>query len=179
MNVLALLFTFIRCSSFAYIAFQDFFYRQFSIIPILVVLFCDIITYYFVRLWVFNTTVFLQNVLLIGIVILFASLYVLFRFKFSFSSLRNAFGFGDFLVLVIMAAYFASPNFILFYLAAAIISLLLHPLFNRQHQYNNHNSIPLAGNLAALYVTVVLIGYIVPDFNPINDNWFYKLVLNE
>jgi len=98
----------------------------------------------------------LYSILFVGALMLFLFGYVYLRFK-SLDVFKTYFGIGDLLLLIALVPFFEFRNYIFFFTAATLISLLIHGivfLFKRQSSipYAGYLSLSLVGHLVTLYL---------------------------
>ena len=80
---------------------------------------------------------------------------------------KSVFGFGDLLFLIMIIPLFSPLNFIVFFIASIIFSLLVYSIINRLRIYKKQR-VPLAG-LQSLFLSIVIISQIFIKFSLYND----------
>jgi len=99
----------------------------------------------------FQFTNQLYSLLFIGALMAFLYLYIYFRFG-NFDVFKRYFGFGDLLILIALIPFFEFTNYVFFFTAATLASLVLHGIVSL---IRKQQSVPYAG-----YVSLVLIGHL-------------------
>jgi hypothetical protein len=77
----------------------------------------------------------------------------------------NKIGLGDLLILLVLCPAFTPMNFIVF-MVSGLAAIAIFYLIKNKISHSTVEHIPLAGNLALLYVLVIVIGMVVPELKP-------------
>lgn len=152
------------------IAFQDFKQRAISwfLIPILFVGFVFIAIQN--SAWEFYLNELLFNLCFILIQLLLLTVYMSVKNK-KFVNIVNSFlGIGDILFFVVLSAAFSPVNFIVFYLASTILTLIGYVIYKSWAKTNAE--IPLAGAMASMMLVLMILNFCIPSMNFHNDNFF-------
>nr|WP_320022264.1 hypothetical protein [uncultured Draconibacterium sp.] len=119
----------------------------------------------------FSWTNILVNVCLVLLVSAAAALYYFVRYKGSaFGKLKNSIGLGDFAMLPTLVLVFSPVNFLLFFIATIVISIIGSVITVALTKKNTN--IPLAGYWAVSLLFCV-IGSSFSNINLYNDSWIY------
>ncbi len=94
-------------------------------------------------------------------------LFTWIKYKQRKNIFKSVFGFGDLLFLIMIIPLFSPLNFIVFFIASIIFSLLVYSIINWLRIYKKQR-VPLAG-LQSLFLLVVIISQIFIKFSLYND----------
>ena len=152
------------------IAFQDFRHRAISwfLIPILFVgfVFVALQTSAWEDYW--KELVFNLCVIIIQLVLL--TMYMSVKNKKFVNIVNSSLGIGDILFFVVLAVVFSPVNFIVFYIASTILTLVGYGLFIIIKK--EKTEIPLAGAMASMLLLLMVLNVCIPNMNLHNDNFF-------
>lgn len=90
-----------------------------------------------------------------------------FKYKKRRNIFKSVFGFGDLLFLIMIIPLFSPLNFIVFFIASIVFSLLVYSIINWLRIYKKQR-VPLAG-LQSLFLSIVIISQIFIKFSLYND----------
>lgn len=90
-----------------------------------------------------------------------------FKYKKRINIFESVFGFGDLLFLIMIIPLFSPLNFIVYFIASVMFSLLVYSILNLIGIYKKQR-IPLAG-LQSLFLLIVIISQIFIKFSLYND----------
>lgn len=161
----------------AVVLFQDLKQRQISwfLIPLLLVSFLAQGLFQIPANELMRYTMFNIGFVVVQLVILTA--YISIKNKRLVNIINSYLGIGDVLFIATVAAAFSPLNFIIFYIAALLFTLLVFVVVNLLTK-NFSKEIPLAGAMAAVMIALILVNQWVPGFNFYKDDfltaWFIK-----
>lgn len=151
-------------------AFQDFKQREISwfLIPIAFVGFFYAAMYNNAFEVVLKDVVF--NLIFIIVQIILLTIYMSVKNKKLVNIVNTYIGIGDILFFAVIAAAFSPFNFIIFYLASTILTLLGFVLISMVKK--SAKEIPLAGSMASVMLILMILNFCLPNLNFYNDDFF-------
>lgn len=99
--------------------------------------------------------------LFLTIVLIILFIYISLKNKKLVNIFQSHLGFGDVLFLICIIPLFSLRNFILFFIAGMIFSMVMHFLFQK---FQKHKTIPLAGYLSILVFGLIVYSFFNPSF---------------
>lgn len=120
----------------------------------------------------------LLNISFIVLQLLVLTAYVSIKNK-KISNVINSFlGLGDVLFFVVICLAFSSVNFILFYVMSLLFTLVGFIAYNMLVKKAT-KEIPLAGAMAMVMITLILLNQWMPQFNFYNDDYITGFLINK
>ncbi|MES2141101.1 MAG: hypothetical protein V4511_15450 [Bacteroidota bacterium] len=162
----------------AVVLFQDLKQRQISwfLIPLLLVFFIAQGLFRIPANELIHYTMFNIGFIVVQLVIL--TVYISIKNKKLVNIINSYLGIGDVLFIATVAAAFSPFNFIIFYIAALLFTLLVFLMVTLLTK-NLSKEIPLAGAMAAVIMVLIIVNQWLPVFNFYNDDyltgWFGKI----
>ena len=102
-------------------------------------------------------------------------LFSWFKYKKRVNIFKSVFGLGDLLFLVMVMPLFSSLNFVVFFIASVVFSLLVYIVISWLKIYKKQR-IPLAG-LQSLFLLIVITLQIFNKFSFYNDNVILDFII--
>lgn len=161
----------------AVVLFQDLKQRQISwfLIPLLLVSFVAQGLFRIPANELMQYTMFNMGFIVVQLFVLTA--YISIKNKRLVNIINTYLGIGDVLFIATVAASFSPLNFIVFYIAALLFTLLVFVVVKLLTK-NLSKEIPLAGAMAAAMIALILVNQWLPGFNFYKDDyltaWFIK-----
>lgn len=120
----------------------------------------------------------LLNVCFIVLQLLVLTVYISLKNKKIINVINSYLGLGDVLFFVVICVAFSSVNFILFYVMSLLFTLGGFIIYNLLATKTT-KEIPLAGAMAMVMITLILLNQFMPQFDFYNDNYLTGLLINE
>lgn len=120
----------------------------------------------------------LLNICFIVLQLLVLTVYISLKNKKIINVINSYLGLGDVLFFVVICVAFSSVNFILFYVISLFFTLggfIIYNLFVTK----TTKEIPLAGAMAMVMITLILLNQWMPQFDFYNDNYLTGLLINK
>jgi hypothetical protein len=114
------------------------------------------------------------NMAFIAVQLLLVTAYFSIKFKTLTNITTGLLGWGDILFIASVAFYLPFLNFIAFYISSLIVVLISWIAYIKLLK-REHKSIPLAGMQAVIFAVLLLVSWIIPEWNLNDDSTLTKL----
>lgn len=162
----------------AIVAFQDLKQRQISwvLLPLLLSLFLVRGSFLNSANELIHFALFNAGFIVVQLLVLTA--YMSIKNK-EFSNIINSYlGLGDILFFIVICVAFSPVNFIVFYITGLLLTLLVFVAYNLLRK-KNEKEIPLAGAMAVLMISLILLSRWSIKFNFYNDDFLTGWFINK
>jgi len=106
------------------------------------------------------------------------TIYISIKNKKFINVINSSLGLGDVLFFVVVCVAFSAINFILFYVMSLLFTLVGFIAYNTLVK-KSVKEIPLAGAMAMVMITLIVLNQWMPQFNFYNDDYITGLLINK